>query len=113
MESGELALALQIPPGFGRAIRRGETAEIAGLIDDTDTNHAGTVESYVKSAHADVLAKAGQSALAFADLTTPRSAAAAPPVQLIPRFQYNPAMKACLPLAPRSRLCCCCCFRQS
>lgn len=100
MESGELALALQIPPGFGRAIRRGETAEIAGLIDGTDTNRAGTVESYVKSAHADVLSNGAQSALALADLATPRSADAAPPAQLIPRFQYNPAMESLPAIGP-------------
>jgi ribosome-dependent ATPase len=100
MESGELALALQIPPGFGRTVRRGETAEIAGLIDGSDTNRAGTVESYVKGAHADVLAKAGQSALALADLATPRSPDAAPPAQLIPRFQYNPAMESLPAIGP-------------
>ena len=100
MESGELALAMQIPPGFGKAVRRGETAEIAGLIDGSDTNRAGTVESYVKSAHADVLAKAGQSALALADLATPRSPDAAPPAQLVPRFQYNPAMESLPAIGP-------------
>ena len=100
MESGELALAMQIPPGFGKAVRRGETAEIAGLIDGSDTNRAGTVESYVKSAHADVLAKAGQSALALTSLATPRSPDAAPPAQLVPRFQYNPAMESLPAIGP-------------
>ncbi|SEN86741.1 ribosome-dependent ATPase [Pseudorhodobacter antarcticus] len=100
MENGELALALQIPPGFGRALRRGELAEIAGLIDGSDTNRAGTVESYVKNAHADVLALAGQSALALADLATMHKADAAPPAQLIPRFQYNPAMESLPAIGP-------------
>ncbi|WP_415233525.1 ribosome-associated ATPase/putative transporter RbbA [Pseudorhodobacter sp.] len=100
MERGELALALQIPPGFGRAVQRGEVAEIAGLIDGSDTNRAGTVESYIKGAHADVLAKAGQSALALADLAKPRSPNAAPPAQLIPRFQYNPAMESLPAIGP-------------
>jgi ribosome-dependent ATPase len=100
MKTGELALALQIPPGFGRAVRRGETVEIAGLIDGSDTNRAGTVESYIKGAHADVLANAAQSALALADLATPRSFDAAPPAQLIPRFQYNPAMESLPAIGP-------------
>ena len=100
MASGELALALQIPPGFGRTVRRGETAEIAGLIDGSDTNRAGTVESYVKSAHAHVLGPGAQSALALADLATPRSPDAAPPAQLTPRFQYNPAMESLPAIGP-------------
>ena len=100
MASGELALALQIPPGFGRTVRRGETAKIAGLIDGSDTNRAGTVESYVKSAHAHVLGPGAQSALALADLATPRSPDAAPPAQLTPRFQYNPAMESLPAIGP-------------
>ncbi len=100
MASGELALALQIPPGFGKSLRRGETAEIAGLIDGSDTNRAGTVESYVKGAHAHVLSDGAQSALALADLATPRSPNAAPPAQLIPRFHYNPAMESLPAIGP-------------
>ena len=100
MQSGDLTLALQIPPGFGRAVRRGETAEIAGLIDGSDTNRAGTVESYIKGAHADVLANGAQSSLALADLAVPRSRDAAPPAQLIPRFQYNPAMESLPAIGP-------------
>lgn len=100
MASGELALALQIPPNFGRSLRRGETAEVAGLIDGSDTNRAGTVESYVEGAHAQGLSVGAQSALALADLTTPRSAEAAPPVIIIPRFHYNPAMESLPAIGP-------------
>ncbi|SMX48868.1 ribosome-associated ATPase/putative transporter RbbA [Maliponia aquimaris] len=100
MASGELALALQIPPGFGKSVRRGETAEIAGLIDGSDTNRAGTVESYVEGAHAHVLSTGAQSALALADLATPRAPDAAPPAQLIPRFHYNPAMESLPAIGP-------------
>ncbi len=60
MESGELALALQIPPDFGRMVRRGESPEIAALIDGSDTNRAGTVESYVDGAHATILSSDAQ-----------------------------------------------------
>lgn len=100
MTSGELALSLQIPPGFGKSVRRGETAEIGGLIDGSDTNRAGTVESYVKSAHAHVASVGAKSALALADLATPRSPDAAPPAQLVARFRYNPALESLPAIAP-------------
>ncbi|MCI2395705.1 ribosome-associated ATPase/putative transporter RbbA [Aliiroseovarius sediminis] len=100
MESGELALAIQIPPGFGKAVRRGEHPEIAGLIDGSDTNRAGTIESYVKSAHAHLLSTGAQSALALADLVTPSAPDAPPPTQLIPRFHYNPAMESLPAIGP-------------
>ncbi|MDF1856507.1 ribosome-associated ATPase/putative transporter RbbA [Pseudooceanicola sp.] len=100
MASGELALALQIPPGFGKSVRRGEPPEIAGLIDGSDTNRAGTVESYVEGAHAHVLSVGATSALALADLATPSAANAAAPAQLIPRFHYNPAMESLPAIGP-------------
>ena len=98
MANGELALALQILPGFGRSVRRGETAEIAALIDGTDTSRAGTVESYVEGAHAHVLTRDARSALALAGLAaTPGQA---PPARLEPRFQYNPAMESLPAIGP-------------
>ncbi len=100
LASGELALALQIPPGFGKSVRRGEAPEIAGLIDGSDTNRAGTVESYVEGAHAHVLSVGAQSALALTDLATARAPDAAPPAQLIPRFHYNPAMESLPAIGP-------------
>ncbi len=100
MASGELALALQIPPEFGRMVRRGETAEISAIIDGSDTNRAGTVESYVAGAHANVLSGDALSNLALRTLATPRALDAAPPAQLIPRFLYNPAMESLPAIAP-------------
>jgi ribosome-dependent ATPase len=100
MASGELALALQIPPDFGRSVRRGEMAEIAALIDGTDTGRAGTVESYVAGAHGHVLTSGAQSALALAGLGAAGGADQAPPAQVIPRFHYNPTMASLPAIGP-------------
>ncbi|WP_298571488.1 ribosome-associated ATPase/putative transporter RbbA [uncultured Aliiroseovarius sp.] len=100
MASGELALALQVPPDFGRSVRRGETPEIAGLIDGSDTNRAGTVESYVEGAHASILSSDAQSTPALHVLVLSQAQAGTPPVQLIPRFQYNPAMESLPAIGP-------------
>jgi ribosome-dependent ATPase len=100
MASGELALALQIPPDFGRSVRRGDMAEIAGLIDGSDTNRAGTVESYIQSAHANILSSDAKSTHALDILATPQSQGPPPPMQLIPRFQYNPAMESLPAIGP-------------
>lgn len=100
MISGELALALQIPPGFGRSLRRGETAQIAAQIDGTDTQRAGTVESYVSGAHTHVLTQGFNGALALNIIAVPRSPDAMPLAQLIPRFRYNPAMESLPAIGP-------------
>lgn len=98
--SGELALALQIPPDFGRSVRRGEAAEIAALIDGTDTSRAGTVESYVEGAHSHVLTAGAQSTLALTGLVASTGSGQAPPAQLEPRFHYNPAMESLPAIGP-------------
>ncbi|MGM0583828.1 MAG: ribosome-associated ATPase/putative transporter RbbA [Pseudomonadota bacterium] len=100
MASGELALALRIPPDFGRAVRRGETAEVSALIDGADTNRAGTVESYVEGAHAHVLSSGAPSALPLKDLGTSGGANQRPPAELEPRFRYNPAMASLPAIGP-------------
>lgn len=100
MKSGELALALQIPPDFGRNLRRGETAQVAARIDGTDTQRAGTVESYVSGAHNSVLTQGFDGALALDVIAVPRSPDAMPPAQLVPRFRYNPAMESLPAIGP-------------
>lgn len=100
MANGELALALQVPPDFGRSVRRGETAEIAALIDGTDTSRAGTVESYVKGAHAHILTTGTQSALALTELGASTDSNQTLPAQLEPRFRYNPAMESLPAIGP-------------
>lgn len=97
MVSGELALALQIPPGFGLALRRGETATIAAMIDGTDTQRAGTVASYVSGAHAHILSQGVGGALALNVLA---ASGQIPPAQLVPRFRYNPAMESLPAIGP-------------
>ncbi|TDK48098.1 ribosome-associated ATPase/putative transporter RbbA [Antarcticimicrobium luteum] len=100
MSSGELALALQIPPGFGRALRRGETSDIAALIDGTDTSRAGTVESYVEGAHNHLLSVGARSALALAGHGPAATPAQIPPARIEPRFHYNPTMESLPAIGP-------------
>ncbi|MFX0546594.1 ribosome-associated ATPase/putative transporter RbbA [Roseovarius sp. S1116L3] len=100
MASGELSLTLQIPPGFGTSVRRGEVAEISALIDGTDTTRAGTIESYVEGAHGHVLAQDAQYTLALTDLFAARTPDQVAPVQLTPRFLYNPAMESLPAIGP-------------
>lgn len=97
LASGELALALQIPPGFGAELRRGAAVEIAAMIDGADTGRAGTIESYVSAAHAHALAEAAGAAPALDMLANVSSAA---PVTLEPRFRYNPAMASLPAIGP-------------
>ncbi|SET71935.1 ribosome-associated ATPase/putative transporter RbbA [Oceanicella actignis] len=89
MARGEIGLALVIPPGFGRALNAGRTAELGMWLDGSDTLRAETSRGYAEGAMADFLAlRARRSADPAA------AAAAAPPYAFEPRFRYNQAFES-------------------
>ena len=91
MSSGELALALEIPPGFGADLRAGHGAALAATIDGADTSRAGTVESYVSGAHGAALETVAP---------VPPQPQQPPAVTLEPRFRYNPDMASLPAIGP-------------
>ena len=52
MRSGELSLAIEIPPDFGRDVARGRATEIGAWIDGAMPQRAETVRGYVQGMHA-------------------------------------------------------------
>ena len=51
MRAGELSLAIEIPPGFGRDIDRGDPVEIGAWADGAMPQRAETVRGYVQGMH--------------------------------------------------------------
>lgn len=47
LESGRAAAVLEIPPGFGRALGRGEAAPVQVAVDGSDGTRAQTVAGYI------------------------------------------------------------------
>jgi ribosome-dependent ATPase len=91
MRSGELSLAIEIPPGFARDIARGRGAEIGASIDGAMPSRAETARGYVEGMHAHWLAqKARETSLA------PSGGA----FRLETRFQYNPDVKSIVAMVP-------------
>ena len=81
LKSGELAVAIEIPPGFGRDLKRGRSPEIAAWVDGAMPFRGETVRGYVQGVHYDYLA-----GLAL------RGSGAAPQaswVNLEMRYRYN------------------------
>ncbi len=90
MRSGELSLALEIPPNFARDIDRGQTVEIGTWIDGAMPQRAETVRGYVVGMHAAWLAaqaarRLGQQAAPFGIET---------------RFRYNPGIESVVAMVP-------------
>ena len=56
LASGELALAVEIPSGFGRDLKRGRAPEIAVWVDGAMPFRGETIRGYVQGVHQDYLA---------------------------------------------------------
>jgi len=51
MRSGELSLAVEIPPGFARDVERGTHVQIAAWVDGAMPTRAETIRGYVQALH--------------------------------------------------------------
>ena len=87
MRSGELALAIEIPPGFGRDIARGRPAEIGAWIDGSMPMRAETIRGYVQGIHAHWLAQRAP-------------AASSGLFNIETRYRYNPDVKSLVAIVP-------------
>lgn len=91
MRSGELALAIEIPPGFARDVMRGRNVAIGAWIDGAMPQRAETVQGYVQGMHQQWLQEqARQSGMAT-------SAMAA---SIENRYRYNPDIQSLPAMVP-------------
>ncbi|QDT29649.1 putative ABC transporter ATP-binding protein YbhF [Gimesia panareensis] len=92
MQAGELSVALEIPHGFARDLKRGKSVEIGVWIDGAMPARAETVQSYVQGLNLqwlkDQAVQFGRED-EFADLVTIQT-----------RFRYNPNVKSLVSMVP-------------
>ncbi len=91
MRSGELALAIEIPPGFARELQHGRSVQIAAWVDGAMPMRAETVRGYISAMHQMWLADQAQHRLGV------RLAAAS---SVETRFRYNPDVKSLPAMVP-------------
>ncbi|WP_234684352.1 ribosome-associated ATPase/putative transporter RbbA [Bradyrhizobium monzae] len=92
MRSGELSLALELPPGFGRDVARGSNTQIGAWIDGSNPSRAETVRGYAQAMHTTWLAQRAR------ELSGTGATTAAFRVEV--RFLYNPDVKSIVAMAP-------------
>jgi ribosome-dependent ATPase len=91
MRSGELALAVEIPPGFARDLARGHAVQIGAWADGAMPMRAETVRGYVQAMHMGWLA----------DMALHRlGVTLAAPSSVETRFRYNPDVKSLPAMVP-------------
>ncbi|HCR1749549.1 TPA: ribosome-associated ATPase/putative transporter RbbA [Pseudomonas aeruginosa] len=91
LRSGELSLAVEIPPNFGRDLKRGSDPAIGAWIDGAMPTRANTVLGYVQGLHTSYLADLSRQAGG-----AEASAAASTEV----RYRYNPDVESLKAMVP-------------
>jgi ribosome-dependent ATPase len=92
MQNGELSLAIEIPPGFGRDVVRGRNVQIGAWVDGAMPARAETVLGYVQGMHATWLTQKARELYG--------SAATLSNFQLAIRYRYNPDIQSLVAMVP-------------
>ena len=92
MRDGELAVAIEIPPNFGRDIARGTPVQIGVWVDGAMPNRAETVRGYVQAMHLAWLQEmAGRQSSPQRDTSL---------ISIETRYRYNPDVKSLPAIVP-------------
>ena len=92
MRTGEISLAVEIPPGFARDIARGTPVQIGAWIDGAMPMRAETVRGYVQGMHQHWLTTQAREAYG--------AAATAGQFSIETRFRYNPDVSSLPAMVP-------------
>lgn len=87
LSARKIEIGIEIPPGFGRDIKKGKAVSVSAWIDGANTFRAGTVEGYFQGVHNHYLST----------LSPSKSLSL---VSFEPRFKYNPTMENIYAMAP-------------
>jgi ribosome-dependent ATPase len=91
MRAGEIGMAVEIPPGFGRDVARGRPVEIGVWLDGAMPQRGETIRGYAQGMHAgwlaDVARRNGRGSLTG-------------PATIETRFRYNPDVRSLVAMVP-------------
>ncbi|MCH2339895.1 ribosome-associated ATPase/putative transporter RbbA [Pseudomonas sp. NPDC047963] len=91
LRSGEISLAVEIPPNFGRDLKRGAVPEVAFWIDGAMPMRADTIKGYVQGIHLTYLQQLAREAGVDGQLA---------PADVAIRYRYNPDVQSLPAMAP-------------
>ncbi|MGA0543470.1 ribosome-associated ATPase/putative transporter RbbA [Neotabrizicola sp. VNH66] len=92
MRSGELALAIEIPPGFAADIAAGRNVQVGAWFDGANPTRANTVQGYVQGMHGDWIMRLARQI--YGDAASTGS------FELVTRYRYNPDVRSLNAMVP-------------
>ncbi len=90
MRSGEVSLAIEIPPGFAQNLERGRPVQVGAWIDGAMPMRAETIRGYVEGIHQHWLTRRAALSQAGADTA----------FSIETRFRYNPDVRSLVAMVP-------------
>ena len=94
MKSNDITLAVEIPPGFGRNVKKGLAPSVSAWIDGANTIRASTIEGYVSGGHTVYLSELAREG--NVDMASMQNAT------IEPRYRYNPSFESIYAIGPSS-----------
>ena len=91
MKSGELSLAVEIPPEFSQKLHKGEQVEIGAWIDGSMPSRAETIEGYVTGIHLKWLLQQASQASQVQSTSN---------INIESRYLYNPDVRSLVAIVP-------------
>ncbi|MCQ4250345.1 ribosome-associated ATPase/putative transporter RbbA [Pseudomonas stutzeri] len=91
LRSGDISLAVEIPPGFGRDLKRGAMPQVAFWIDGAMPMRADTIKGYVQGLHLSYLQQLARENGVSGQLS---------PVDVAIRYRYNPDVQSLPAMVP-------------
>ncbi|MDW5377933.1 ribosome-associated ATPase/putative transporter RbbA [Halomonas sp. HP20-15] len=91
LRNGDISLAVEIPPDFGRDIKRGDSPQVSYWIDGAMPARASTIRGYVQGIHNTYLQELARSTGTSADDG---------PVDIALRYRYNPDVQSLPAMVP-------------
>lgn len=91
MQNGDITLAIEIPPGFGRDIERGDPVEVGVWVDGAMPMRAETIRGYIQGMHQGWLVEKATERMGVGTTST---------ATVETRFRYNPDVKSLPAMVP-------------
>jgi ribosome-dependent ATPase len=100
MRSGDLSMAVEIPPGFGRDVERGRPVQVGIWIDGAQPNRGETIRSYALGMHARWLADVARHRLGQRQQVGLGQRRLVEPATIELRYRYNPDVRSLVAFVP-------------
>ncbi len=92
LQSGDITLAIEIPPGFGKALLQGRSPAVSARIDGAMPFRAETIRGYVEGLHQRYLDDLSRDSIGLPPVL--------PLAAIEPRFKYNQDFKSVFAMVP-------------